>query len=213
MTLTPDMIVLATTAAAAMLLGVTITLVCSRFAFVGKGTAPVSKTSLRVAIAQQRALPKLRRMLPAQIAERVVASIRATGCNAFALIPEDLDDFIAKWCADNMVECPPGDTVKNLIKQVPGVKCKRIWLNKSSSEHHYIRERQRVKGKPNERPTLYWISDLPDTVMDKPTDRPKVRARAVSDPCPYPVQSVQAHDRTRVGQSPVSRPVERRRAA
>lgn len=208
--LTPD---LAFLLSAAMFLGAAGMLVCTRFAVAKGFSVTPRKTSLRAAVAQQRALPKLRRMLPAQIAERVVASIRSTGCNAFALIPEDLDDFIAKWCADNMVECPPGDTVKNLIKQIPGVRCKRIWLNKASSEHHYIRERQRIKGKPNERPTLYWISDLPDTAMDKPTDRPRTRARTVSDPCPYPVQSVQALDRTRVGQSPVSRPVERRRAA
>lgn len=153
---------------------------------------------------RQRAI-KLRQMLPAQIAERVVGSIRTHASNIYAITPDDLDDYIKRWCADNHIEQPALGIVRELMLDVPGVRRKRIWLNAHSREHAYIRQRQAYRNRPNERPTLYWIDDRPDI--------PQSSDRTVSTPCPSAVRSARTVGRTSVRQRPVASPVERRAAA
>lgn len=145
-------------------------------------------------VAPPKPPPRRKVMMPAKIAERVVASVRANG-NSYAIIPEDLDDYVKRWCDENGIEQPSLSIVRELVVEVPGVRRKRIWLNKSTPEHEYIRTRLRIRGKSGERPTCYWIDDLPDIprTEDRPeeiirptvvrTDRPSVRA-PVAEPRP-----------------------------
>jgi hypothetical protein len=142
---------------------------------------PSTKESVRAAVAQQRAIPRLRKVLPGQIAERVVANIRVGGLNAYAMIPHDLDAEITNWCRENNVECPPIHTMRTAVASIPGVRSRRVRLNKSSPEHAYIRERQAVHGITNEYPTVYWIDDLPDTKEDTEQNTRVTRVRSVSD--------------------------------
>ena len=168
------------------------------------------KESVRAAVAQQRALPRLRKVLPGQIAERVVANIRVGGLNAYAMIPHDLDAEITNWCRENNVECPPIHTMRTAVASIPGVRSRRVRLNKSSPEHAYIRERQSVHGITNEYPTVYWIDDLPDTKEDTEQNTRVTGVRSVSDKRsstdrtePLTARSGKSH---RPGQCPGQRP-------
>jgi hypothetical protein len=174
---------------------------------------PSTKESVRAAVAQQRALPRLRKVLPGQIAERVVANIRVGGLNAYAMIPHDLDAEITNWCRENNVECPPIHTMRTAVASIPGVRSRRVRLNKSSPEHAYIRERQSVHGITNEYPTVYWIDDLPDTKQDTEQNTRVTRVRSVSDKRsstdrtePLTARSGKSH---RPGQCPGQRPTVR----
>lgn len=140
-----------------------------------------------------------RKMLPAQIAERVVASIRAASLNAMPMIPYDLDQSIERWCEQHKIELVPIGLVREEIALIPGVRRTRPWLNSNDPIHAYIRERQRFSGKEIDRPTIYWIDDLPEhrttdrtgsnlrptsVRTDRPSDQPKVRQGGKARPEP-----------------------------
>jgi hypothetical protein len=92
---------------------------------------------------------------------------------------------------------PCTGVVREIIATLPGVKRNRPWLNLRKQTHQYVRQRQLVHRIENDRPTLYWIDDLPDIptpVRTEANDRPKhgqtvsssVRARVGQgrDMCP-----------------------------
>lgn len=187
------------------------TRLCVRFASAGESVLRVHKAGLRQTVERQRRLPKLKVMLPVQIAERVVASIRANCANLYPITPDDLDDEILRWCAAHGIERPCPGVVREEIAMLAGVRRKRVWLTGARPMHAYIRERQRIRGKPNDRPTLYWIDDLPDVVMDRPMDTLMDVRPGVSIPRPSPVQSVQTRVRPQVDVRPDTCPKVRKR--
>jgi hypothetical protein len=156
---------------------------------------PSTKESVRAAVAQQRAIPKQRQMVPAQIAERVVASIRAGGLNDYAMIYADLESEVARWCRENNVAVPPAATMLEALTQTPGVRKKRTKLNKSSAEHAYVRSRQALHGITNDYPMLYWIDD----VYALPVTGGVTRKGTGRHPCPNRVVAGTVTDRTGIG--------------
>jgi hypothetical protein len=197
----------------AMLFGAALRGLGARMSMARGNSRQIEKPSRQASLAQQRALPKLRRMLPAQVAERVVASIRSTGCNGYALILADLENEVMLWCRANGVEAPPQATMLEALSATPGFRRQRTKLNKSSPEHAYVRSRQSCHGITNEYPMLYWIED----VQVMPVTGRVTRKGSTSYPCPTPVASVPGSVRTgisqRPGQCPEARPEPRRIAA
>jgi hypothetical protein len=152
---------------------------------------------LRQAVADAGRARKMRKVDPALIAQRVVAEIRSTSVNEFPILPQDLDDIIERWCRRHEVEMPCVGVVREIVATLPGVKRNRPWLNLRKQTHQYVRQRQLVHKVENDRPTLYWIDDLPDispAVRTEANDRP---TRGRTD---------RPSDRTRVGQGKDVRP-------
>ncbi|MFA5901730.1 MAG: hypothetical protein WC829_21745 [Hyphomicrobium sp.] len=94
---------------------------------------------------------------PQQIAERLIAELRADGLTDYPFIPADLDKEIERWCEANEVEPVSGILVREVMATLPGVDRTRPWLNQRTAEHRYIRRRQRAHGEESDRPTIYRI--------------------------------------------------------
>jgi hypothetical protein len=184
----------------------------------GNSPAPV-KTDLRAAVAQQRALPKLRNMLDAQIAEYVVAEIRSSDESEYPMLAEDLDKLILQWCDKHAIRRPSPSTIREIIKTTQGVTKKRVWLNMRDYRHQFVRSRQAILGNETPRPVLYFFAPI-DTATDTPTATVKAkqtRARTESNACLSRARPDQTRDRTGVPtrqiSSPEARPEPRRIAA
>lgn len=109
-----------------------------------------------------------RRAGPGEVAQGIARQLVDDGLAGYPLLPEDVDDAGAAWCAGRGLEPAPPSLVREALAALPGVTRARTRLRADDAAHVALARRLRSLGRPDDRATLFTVAAVPVLVPMNP---------------------------------------------